>query len=268
MKKITKAYTIFKRLLRSPGILRELFDEEAYYRQRVQKVHGLENGLPQVNLLDLVPGFDVTIDPYSFLDGTSLPIDIGLLKALASSYKECRYMEIGTWRGESVANVASVASQCITINLPDQTMRGMGLPEDYISLHRHFSAHLTNVQHIQHDSRTFDFHTLKEKQDLIFVDGDHHYESVCIDTRHAFSQLAGPDSMIVWHDYAFSPESVRWVVLAGILDGCPPDQKGKLYQVSNTMCAVYTNRKLPSRALKPFERPGNHFSLRIMASKS
>ena len=268
MTKLEKVAAIAKRLIRSPGVIRELFDEESYYRQKVQETYGLSDGLPQVSLQDLFPDFDVTVQPFSFLDGTSLPIDIALLKALASSYKDCRYFEIGTWRGESVANVAEVAAHCITLNLPDRTMREAGLPESYISLHRFFSQHLPRVQHLQHDSRTFDFTPYEGKQDLVFIDGDHHYESVKSDTANAFRLLAGDDAVIVWHDYAFSPESIRWTVLAGILDGCPSGRRPFLYQVSNTMCAICTTRQLTTRKLTPFEKPEHHFSIRIRTQKN
>jgi hypothetical protein len=268
MNKAAKAFEIIKRVLKSPGVIRELFDEEEYYRDRLKRNGIFDQGLPQVNLAGLFPGFDETVDPYSFLDGTSLPIDIALLKQCARSYMDCRYMEIGTWRGESVANVATVAGKAVTINLPDKKMLEAGLPQEYVSLHRYFSSHLKNVQHIQHDSLTFDFSALHKKQDLIFVDGDHHYESVKSDTENAFKCIAGDESTIVWHDYAFSPESIRWTVLAGILAGCPPEKRKFLYQVSNTMCAIFTTRPLKTVILKPFQQPDKYFSVRISMHKT
>ena len=266
MNKFTKAAAIIKRVLRSPGVIRQLFDEEEYYKKRVIENHKLTSGLPQVDILDLLPGFNETVEPYSFLDGTSLPIDMALLKGCARLYPHCRYFEIGTWRGESVANVASVATHAVTMNLPDETMVAMGLPKSYVDLHRFFSKERQNITHLQHNSQTFDFKSYHEKPDLIFVDGDHHYESVKSDTTHAF-EILQTNGIIIWHDYAFSPESIRWAVLAGMLDGCPAALRKNLYQVSNTMCAIYTNRPLKTSVLKPFQQPDKFFSVNITAHK-
>jgi len=72
---------------------------------------------------------------------------------------------------------------------------------------------------------------------LIFIDGDHHSESIASDTANAFKLLKDENSVIVWHDYGIGTETVRWNVLAGILEGCPADKRNKLYHASNTICA-------------------------------
>jgi len=267
MKKITKVSAILKRIMKSPGVIRELFDEEAYYKTHVLKSYDMRSGLPRISLLDLFPGFDETVTPYSFLDGTSLPSDLALLKSFAATYKECRYFEIGTWRGESVANVAPLTAHAITMNLPDSRMLAAGLPPAYVDLHRFFSAGVQHVEHIQHDSLTFDYSTIKNRQDLVFIDGDHHYDNVKSDTANVFRHLVTDQSTVIWHDYAFSPESVRWAVLAGILDGCPPEKRKFLYHVSNTMCAIFTTRPVKSSASEPFQKPDKYFTVRITGHK-
>jgi predicted O-methyltransferase YrrM len=196
-----------------------------------------------------------------------LPSDLALLKQLAGTFPECAYLEIGTWRGESVANVAGIAKECVTINLPDEEMHKRGLPEKYIQLHRFFSTHLPNVMHVQHHSSTFDFSTLDKKFDLIFVDGDHHYDQVRTDTENVFKLLRNENSVIVWHDYAFDPEHVRYEVLAGILDGCPAESRKNLVHVSNTLCALFTRKKYPAQFFVPYSRPGNVFELTITGKK-
>src|SRR3954464_383354 len=157
MNKLAKAIKAISLLLKRPALLNHVLDSNEVMQDSVQKKYNLPNGLPQVDLLTLFPSFHSTVEPYSFLDGTSSPLDLALLRSLAKEYSACRYFEIGTWRGESVANVAAVAKECITLNLPDDEMRKMGLNEEYISLHRFFSANLPNVQHLQHNSSTFNF---------------------------------------------------------------------------------------------------------------
>src|ERR1035437_8860708 len=123
-------------------------------------------------------------------------------------------------------------------------MLRMGLDRNYVGLHRFFSKDLKNVKHIQADSQTFDYSSLNQKFDLIFIDGDHHSESVKNDTANAFKLLKVDDSIIVWHDYGNTPNDIRWDVLHGILDGTPSEKLGNLYHVSNALCAIYTSRKI------------------------
>lgn len=232
-------------------------------KERVTKKHNLPRGLKTIDLLDIFPGFHETVYPYSGLEGSSTPLDMALLRGLAKMFPHCSYLEIGTWRGESVANVALLANDCTTVNLPDEEMRAMGMPEKYVGLHRFFSNKLHNVTHIQQNSSTFDFKTLNKKFDLIFVDGDHHYEQVKSDTQKVFELLRDENSIIVWHDYARNPGEVRFEVLAGILDGCPGQYRDNLYCVSNTLCAIFTRKNYPATFNEQHANPNKVFSITI-----
>ena len=266
MSKAGKLYTIITTVLSRPKTLLHVIDEETDFKKHVRKKFPeFANGLPVIDLLDLFPGFNEIVEPYSFLDGTSLPLDLAVLRSLAKKFDNCRYLEIGTWRGESVANVAGVAGECVTINLPDEEMRQRGLGADYIGLHRFFSKNLKNVKHIQHDSHTFDYSSLG-KFDLVFVDGDHHYESVKRDTENILKLLKDERSVVVWHDYAFNPEKIRYAVLAGILDGAGA-YRNNIYHVSNTLCAVLMKNSPQASLLVPNQRPAKVFSLKINATK-
>lgn len=203
------------------------------------------------------------VAPFAFLDGGCIPPDLALLRALCDKYGVQDYLEIGTWRGESVANVADTGALCVSVNLPDQEMRDLGLDEDYVGLHRFFSEHLSHVNHIQANSHSFDFAKLDRKFDLIFIDGDHHTESIAKDTATAFSLLKSDNAMIVWHDYALGPETPRFEVLAGILDACPPEERKYLYHVSNTLSAIYTREKVPYHPLVKNANPEFYFSMQI-----
>ena len=90
-------------------------------------------------------------------------------------------------------------------------------------MHRFFSKDIPNITHLQADSQTFNFSSLQKKFDVIFLDGDHHTESIVKDTQNAFQLLKDDNSIIVWHDYGLGTETTRFNVLAGILDGCPPE---------------------------------------------
>ena len=266
--RFTTALRALAALARTPALLTEVLAADvAAWRARAL-AHaacwpGLSAaGLPLVPLTHFVPTAAPvaarTVAPFAFGDGGSLPTDLLLLRALARQRPGCRYLEIGTWRGESAANVAAEASTVHTLNLSPAELRALGLPERYIELHGFFSQPLPNVTHLHGNSATFDLAGLQRQAgpfDLVFIDGDHRYAAVRRDTARVFEHLVGPGTVVVWHDASRQPGHPRWEVLAGLLDGLPPGLPGQLVQVGNTLCAVYSPQPLPAQAPDPLADP-------------
>jgi len=263
MSKLQKLLKATKLILQNPALLNKVLDAPEVKQNEVKQKYGMTEGLKTIQISDLLPNLNDTIEPFSFLDGGSTPLDLLLLKTLAKRYKECEYFEIGTWRGESVANVASVAKHCTTLNLPDTDMLAMGLDKNYVQSHRFFSKQLSNTTHLQGNSLSYDYTTLNKKFDLVFIDGDHHYESVKSDTMNAFKLLKDEHSIIVWHDYGNNPTDVRWDVLKGIMAGTPENKRKQLFHVANTLCAIYISEDIKADFINSFSTPTNYFSITI-----
>lgn len=263
MSKIGKLFRALQLIARQPALLNHVLDDNEVWKKYVTKNYNLPDGLPMVQLDDLFPGFEMEIPVFAFLDGGSLPTDIALLMHFAAGIPDCRYFEIGTWRGESVLNVAQKAKHCTTLNLPDEEMRQIGMSEEYIALTAFFSKVKQNITHLRGNSKTFDFAGLNEKFDLIFIDGDHHYEMVKNDTAKVFEHLVHENTIVVWHDYAKNPENVRFEVLAGILDGIPGKFRKNLYHAANTMTAYYSQKRWPATKLHYPIEPKSYFSLSL-----
>ena len=263
MSKVSKLLKALSLIIKQPSLLNKVIDDGDVNKQEVIAKFNLPKGLKTIEISDLIPEFNETVEPFCSLDGGSTPIDLALLKGLARSKADCMYFEIGTWRGESVANVASVSKECVTLNLSDEDLLKMGMDKNYVGLHRFFSKDLKNVIHIQGNSQTFNYSDYYKRFDLIFIDGDHHYESVKNDTMNAFRLLKDDDSVIVWHDYGHNPDDVRWDVLKGILDGTPSDKRNNLYRVSNTLCAICTTKQINSDFTEPYSTPKKFFSITI-----
>ncbi len=266
-KKIKKAIKAIGLLLKRPYLLNAIIDEEINWKEHIHLVYGHKNPLAVVDITTLFPDFNVNVEKYAYLDGATLPIDIALLKALAVKYNVKDYFEIGTWRGESVANIADVVDNCTTLNLSDEDLKQRGCSEDYVNMHRFFSKEKKNVTHLFGDSHTYNFEAHYGKYDMVFIDGDHHYDAVSDDTDIARKLLKDENGIIVWHDYALEPETVRWSVMAGILDATPIGKLNRIYHVSNTLCAVYINEDLETSVLKINEKPKKHFEINIKAVK-
>lgn len=260
-------------LLRKPhkalkSIYRDRHDA-LWWQKYVTERYDMERGLPQVDLLDLIPEFEETISPYAMLEAAATPMDIALLKGLARSYEACDYLEIGRWRGESITNVAPLTNTCLSLSLSPAQQSQAGFSNSMIRQDGFFITpeQYPNIMCINCDTLSFDFSRLNAKFDLIFIDGDHHAAAVASDTRNIFSLLKNDNSMIVWHDYADSPEKIRWAVLAGILDGLPPEEHQNLYHASNTLCAIYTRKKLAATYQEFAITPDKFFEVTIRAHK-
>lgn len=262
-KKATKLFKALSLIIRQPALLNHVLNDNAVWQKYVGKNHKKEQGLPVVELDTLFPGFEAHVPVLAFLDGSSLPTDMALLVKLAENIEDCTYFEIGTWRGESVTNVATVAGECFTLNLEDDAMRQMGLPEAYVELTGFFSNNKKNITQLRGNSFDYDFGALNKKFDLIFIDGDHHYESVKNDTEKVFRHLVHENSIVVWHDYARNPETIRYDVLAGILDGLPKHLQPNLYHVGNTLSAICINKKFAAHVLSSPVKPEHYFLVEI-----
>ena len=242
-----------------------VYDDAHLSKNRVINRYGLALGLPEISLLDIMDPFNEQVEWYSYLGGASRAIDIALLMALARRYENCRYLEIGTFRGESIANVAKIASTCFSISLSEQEMRQKNLPAKFIDQHFMFCQDKKNIHVIRHNSQTFDFSYFTEPFDLIFIDGDHTYQGIKKDTENVFSLLKDDDSVLVWHDYTLSLDTIRWTTLAAILDGSREEHRSHLYHVKNTMCAVFMKQMMQAKLEGRFSSPDKLFSVNIAA---
>jgi hypothetical protein len=254
-------------LTRPRAVLKGLFHftTDALCKEHVIKTYGLPDGLPTIDLLDLAPALDDTIRDYTYLDGTSRVTDLALLRLLARRFPQGRYIEFGSWRGESLANVAPLVKEAIAMSFSAADMKRIGASDAAVRAAHLFSHALPNLRRIEHDTQTYDFTALNGTCDMVFVDADHHYPGVTIDTRNAFRLLKDDRSIIVWHDYGAGYETVDWQVLRGILDGAPSAaHRRRIFHVSNTLCAVYLPE--PVQASYPeVGWPTKTFTVRVQA---
>ncbi len=260
MKKIKKAATALKNIAAKPALLNLVLEENEHHLAELNKKYKNLQSLPQIEFADLDEEFDGTVETF-LLDGSSLPTDLALLKTLAQGKNS--YFEIGTWRGESVWNVAKHISDCTTFNLPKEEIDQLGMPKKYAELHGFLSKRNPAIKHLTGNSSVFDFESLGRKYDFIFIDGDHSYEMVKNDTEKVFGSLVHENSVVVWHDYAHNPEKIRYEVLRGIMDGTPSMFHQNLYHVANTLCAVFLPGNFQTKKFESPKTPEHLFEVTI-----
>ena len=262
MSKIAKFFKAIQLIIQKPYLLNNVLKDEIVSKESFERTFA-NVSFRQIRLVDLMESEEVKIAPYAFLSGSSLATDFVLLQLLCQKFEVKDYLEIGTWRGESAANVAPFVDRVTTFNLGDEQLLSLGLPENYVASHRFFSKDVANIQHVFGDSQSFDFHQLNQRFDLIFIDGDHSTEAVRHDTKKLSAFLKNEKSILVWHDAKVDTEYPRYEVLRGIYEGLPAEMHKHVYLVENSLCAVYLPFDIPSETIQINRLPRTTFELTL-----
>jgi hypothetical protein len=131
------------------------------------------------------------------------------LVALARSVSARRIFEIGTYNGLTATTLAAnlPAARIETLDLPPGSPPALTIAEaDHFHTisfeNRVYEGTPHEVRIVQHfgDSAEFDFGTLGDPFDLVYVDGAHSRAYVENDTRAAFS-IVDSSGIVVWDDY-------------------------------------------------------------------
>ncbi len=263
MSKLTKLFKTLKLVIKQPSLVNHILNADEVWSNYIKNKNLGNPTLPIVDIENLIPNFNVRLDYFTFLGGGSLPTDIILLKELAGQINNCNYFEIGTFRGESVVNVAQKAKECYTLNLSKQQIIDLNLPDHFADVIGFFSKDKSNIIHLEGDSLTFDYAGLNKKFDLIFIDGNHTFDYVKSDTINVFKHLMHENTIVVWHDYAYTPEKTRPEILAAILEGVPKNEHQHLYHVSNTLCAIYTKKPFKTYKFEAVSVPKKVFEIDV-----
>jgi hypothetical protein len=237
MTKIGKALKAFALILTKPFLLNLVLDYEDNFRKKVLAIYKLE-GLKKIPFDFFLREIN-SVEPVSFLEGGSMVTDYLLLAAVSKKLQKPVCFEIGTWRGESTLNIARFAKHVYTLNLSPVELKKQGADNIYADMQGSLCKGVENITQLWGNSRTFNFDQYEGMCDMVFIDGDHHYENIVNDTRIAFHLLRNEESIIIWHDYGQGTETVRWEALLAIMDGTPKEKRKHLYSVNNTLSAIY-----------------------------
>ncbi|MFY0686968.1 MAG: class I SAM-dependent methyltransferase [Cyclobacteriaceae bacterium] len=248
---------LFK-ILRQPSLLYHVLNNATVFKQQVKdQFPTLANGCPQTTASLLGISLNQSITPYSFLNGTAEIADLALLKGLAAQYASCDYLEIGTWRGESARNMAQCCSRVVSIDLSKEELEKRGYSSDMINAQDHFLD--DSIQSIRKPLAKLNPLELG-KFDLVFIDGDHHWQAIQSDTQIVFEHLIHDQSIVVWHDYTSNYLNLDWEVLLGVLKGMDEQLIQQLVHVRNTNCLIYwpgvidvVNEKNPFRPIDTYQ---------------
>jgi len=209
-------------------------------------------GIKKVNLGSFLASLNNTLlINNTFMAGGSTYLDYIFIKSLAVKFNLKTYLEIGTWMGESIAQVSEVVEQCYSISLPDNDPSLVSYFEsinEKNNFSRYFSKQRTNIKHYYEDSKTFDFNEIPGDIDLVFIDGDHSYDGVRCDTENVFRRIDPKKTIVVWHDFKEIRNNYIMTTVNGVYDALPEQLHKNLFAVDNNMCGIY----IPDRFINQF----------------
>lgn len=260
--KSKKLIDFVKTVLKEPSLINIILSNNDVQQKKFLQKYQNFIALPQIEIKDL-GGENVQQVTSFFLDGASLISDLQLLSTIANRDDVNSYFEIGTWRGESVYNVAGIIDNCTTLNLSEKEITDLGFNRKYAEQHGLLSKKNPKILHLHGNTKNYAFAGLNKKYDLIFIDGDHTYDMVKNDTEKVFQHLVHENSIVVWHDYAYSPQRIRYEVFRAILDGLKKENHQFLYHPKNTMCAVFYKGEIKSTAFDDMLLPDKIFEVTI-----
>jgi len=227
------------------------------------------SALPLIRFDALFGAEAFTLSHYTFAPWSASPIEHALIQGIARRLRPCHFLEIGSLRGELLANLNGFVESAISLSLSKDDMVKRGYPKAVVDTNLLYEKDVKNLSVIYADSKEYDFSKLPPPpRNLVFIDGDHAYEMVKHDTRNVLSVCAN-ESVIAWHDYALGDHmTVNWPVFAGILDGLPRTNWSRLYHVNSTACAVLLPESWCVRLHENPFYPEKVFSISIFANQT
>lgn len=182
-----------------------------------------------------------------FRSGGSGVLDYAFLYALMKYFSLNTYLEIGTYIGESINNVAAVADKCFSITAPPEapySMRNFCKTYGIVDFSNRL-VNLPNVIQFLADSKEFDFSTIKDTIDIYFIDGDHSIEGIENDTRKIM-ECKSENAFIVWHDVKKEGHQINEITIEAIYNIIGNEGFKNFYICDTCKCGIYIPDKYRS----------------------
>jgi len=169
--------------------------------------------LPMINIEALTDESRPKLIETDHMDGNVSELELACIAKMVQYFKPSRILEIGTFDGRTTVNMAINAPQAniVTMDLPSDDMFSTKYrikKGDLTFINKPTSGarflgteYANQITQIYADSANYDYSTLANSIDFVFIDGAHSYEYVLNDTEVAFKLLRNGSGVLVWHDY-------------------------------------------------------------------
>lgn len=174
----------------------------------------------------------------------SLPLsELACLALITRIVKPKQIFEIGTYSGRTALNFAQNAPEDCeiwTLDSPATETRALTNASDdnierptYTGMDYKGKDVEQKIKQLSGNYLTFDFSPYFSNIDIVFVNGNHHYEAVKSDTANAL-KMVKPNGYVIWHDFANYGDlnDVTRAVLDKLLGN-------NVIQIATTQIAIY-----------------------------
>ena len=193
--------------------------------------------------------FNIKLDKLTFFQGGSTILDYAFLQAIAKKFKRKKYLEIGSFMGESIKCLSVVCDECVSISLEDQELDQLFFSKHKSNFGSYFMNNICNVKQIKGDSKKINFKEISFEPDFVFIDGDHSYEGVFNDTQKIFDLIDYNETIVVWHDFRKAiTKEIRTETVKAVFDALDEKYKKNIFICDNNLCGIY----VPEKYLKYF----------------
>lgn len=222
-----------------------LYDEYALIKKvwysEIIKKHLARHEFCLAKFLQMVKNIcPLELDSVCFKSGGSSVLDYIFLKGVMQCFGLHTYLEIGTYIGESINNISTIAEKCYSITVPSEHPASMkAFCKKYGMVD--FSNKLVNQPNIIQylvDSKEFDFSVIGENIDVYFIDGDHSLEGIENDTRKIFEHK-NEKSFVIWHDTKKAGHQINEVTIEAIYRVLGKEGLKNFYICDMNWCGIY-----------------------------
>lgn len=209
-----------------------------------------KNMFKTINLGGFLFGNTSELKSLTFMYGTSTVLDYAFLINIANRISAKNYLEIGTFVGESIYNIADYVEHCFSVSLPDDEpiMTTMFRNIGKNNFSRFLANKKSNITLFKEDSKVFDFKKIDVDIDLVFIDGDHSLNGVKLDTENIFSIINVESTIVVWHDFKNNDGRYNLDVVNAIKLALKEELLANVFSVDFNMCGIY----IPNKYLNKF----------------
>jgi len=213
---------------------------------------GTRSILPICSLNELFPGIgsrelSILTSQINIVDKMTIPLAECLsLAAICKFARPRRIFEIGTYMGAATLTMA--------MNTPSETkIFTLDLLPSARNTHRHGlgvggfapfevgsfyqgTPFAKKICQLFANSTVFDYSSFYGTIDLIYIDGDHTYDFVKLDTGDAF-KLLRPNGVIIWDDYVWNEQNPECAGVAQYLAELLESKS--IFQIAGSRFAIY-----------------------------
>lgn len=185
----------------------------------------------------------------SFMAGTAFPLNYLIIKGLGMEFDIKCYLEIGSYIGDCIYNMEDVCEKCISITAPlheDCSMKGYCERFGFYNFSNWLVDKAKVTQYLV-DSQKFDFSCIKEKPELVLIDGESTYQGVYNDTKNV-QKIINADTIILWQILKRNPSSRKPYdnLILGMQEALGKDKWQNFYAFDNSSLGIYIPDKYQS----------------------